>query len=219
MTSEKSFCNSAGKHLAEEILKSLEDLGIPVEDMRGQVYDGAPNMFSQHVGVQARIRENSPFATYIHYSGHCLNLVIAHSCALPEVRNVQVLDKLKNCCMFFQKSAKRNGLLELVVSKGVGEETKRKALLDLCRTRWLCVTKPIVVVVVDLPLLRVAVERSDNPISLEKPCQASLPPDQQGHHSLGRHPEVQYIVGMILGWDLVRCWARVRRVSLGRESS
>ena len=23
--------------------------------------------------------------------------------------------------------------------------------------------------------------------------QASLPPDQQGHHSLGRHPEVQYI--------------------------
>ena len=43
-------------------------------------------------------------------------------------------------------------------------------------------------VVVDLPLLRVAVEGSDNPISLEKSCQASLPPDQQGHHSLGRHP-------------------------------
>ena len=51
----------------------------------------------------------------------------------------------------------------------------------------------VVVVVVDLPLLCVAVEGSDNPISLEKPCQASLPPDQQGHHSLGRHPEVQHI--------------------------
>ena len=50
------------------------------------------------------------------------------------------------------------------------------------------------VVVVDLPLLRVAVEGSDNPISLEEPCQASLPPDQQRHHSLGRHPEVQYAV-------------------------
>ena len=34
-----------------------------------------------------------------------------------------------------------------------------------------------VVVVVDLPLLRVAVEASDNPITLEQPCQASLPPD------------------------------------------
>ena len=50
-----------------------------------------------------------------------------------------------------------------------------------------------VVVVVDLPLLRVAVEVSDNPVSLEKPCQASLPPDQQGRHSLGRQPEVQYV--------------------------
>ena len=49
-------------------------------------------------------------------------------------------------------------------------------------------------VVVDLPLLRVAVDGSDNPISLEKPCQASLPPDQQRHHSLGRHPRVQYAV-------------------------
>ena len=46
------------------------------------------------------------------------------------------------------------------------------------------------VVVVDLPLLRVAVEGSDNPVSLKKPCQASLPPDQQGRHSLGRQPEV-----------------------------
>ena len=50
-----------------------------------------------------------------------------------------------------------------------------------------------VVVVVDLPLLRVTVEGSDNPVSLEKPCQASLPPDQQGRHSLGRQPEVRYI--------------------------
>ena len=48
-------------------------------------------------------------------------------------------------------------------------------------------------VVVDLPLLRLAVEGSDNPVSLEKPCQASLPPDQKGRHSLGRQPEVQYI--------------------------
>ena len=56
-------------------------------------------------------------------------------------------------------------------------------------------TSPVnyVVVVIDLPLLRVAVEGSDNPVSLEKPYQASLPPGQQGRHSLGRHPEVHYV--------------------------
>ena len=51
----------------------------------------------------------------------------------------------------------------------------------------------LLVVVVDLPLPRVAVEGSDNPITLEQPCKAYLPPDQQRHHSLGRHPKVQDI--------------------------
>ena len=59
--------------------------------------------------------------------------------------------------------------------------------------RYVCCSECNVVVVIDLPLLRVAVEGSDNPVSLEKPCQASLPPDQQRRHSLGRHPEVQYV--------------------------
>ena len=64
------------------------------------------------------------------------------------------------------------------------------AFFKLKLVRW---GMGLIVVVVDLPLLRVAVEGSDNPVSLEKPCQASLPPDQQGRHSLGRQPEVQYV--------------------------
>ena len=83
--------------------------------------------------MQARIREHSPLATYIHCSGHSLNLVISHSCALPEVRNV--LDKLKHCSRFFQFSPKRNGLLELIIKNKV-PDTKRKPLLDLCKTCW-----------------------------------------------------------------------------------
>ena len=51
---------------------------------------------------------------------------------------------------------------------------------------FICYFCHVFIVVVDLPLLRVAVEGSDNPISLEKLCQASLPPDQQRHHSLQR---------------------------------
>ena len=124
----------AGSHTADDVLKLFKNLEIPVENMRGQGYNGAVNISNHQVGVQARIREEAPLAAYIHCSRHCLNLVISPSCSLPEVRNV--LDKLKNCCMFFHNSPKRNGLLELVVRKGVTVDSKREGLLDLCRTRW-----------------------------------------------------------------------------------
>ena len=45
-------------------------------------------MSSEQVGVQAYIKQVSPVAVYTHCSGHCLNLVISHSCTVPSVRNV-----------------------------------------------------------------------------------------------------------------------------------
>ena len=44
-----------GKHIAEEIGKSLTDLDIPVNNIRGQGYDGTSNKSRQRVGVQSRI--------------------------------------------------------------------------------------------------------------------------------------------------------------------
>ena len=103
--------------------------------MRGQGYDGASNMSSEAVGVQTRIREKSPLATYIHCSGHCLNLVISHSCTLPEVCNM--LDKLMNCSLFFQHYPKRNNLLQYIVNNKLKDHpTKHKVLLQLCKTHW-----------------------------------------------------------------------------------
>ena len=84
--------------------------------------------------LMARIKQISPLATYIHCSSHQLNLVISHSCALPEVRNV--VDRLRNCCHFFLASSKQNGLLEHIVSSNVQHKGTQKALLDLCKTRW-----------------------------------------------------------------------------------
>ena len=91
-------------------------------------------MSSSRVGVQALIREKSPLAIYTHCSGHCLNLVISHSCCLPSIRNT--LDKVKATCLFFLNSPKRNELLCEVVSHDVVEMSKRKPLIDLCKTRW-----------------------------------------------------------------------------------
>jgi len=105
-----------GHHIATAIKQVLLSLGIAIEGCRGQGYDGAANMSSETVGVQALIRQDAPKAVYTHCSGHCLNLVIAHSCSLPIVRNT--LDKMKATVMFFTNSPKRELLLREVATQG-----------------------------------------------------------------------------------------------------
>ena len=72
-----------GEAIATQICSDLASLGLDVKDIRGQGYDSALNMSSALNHVQAHIKEQSPLATYTHCSGHCLNLVISHSCNLP----------------------------------------------------------------------------------------------------------------------------------------
>lgn len=123
-----------GESIAARICSDLTNLGLDLTNIRGQGYDGASSMSSNRVGVQAIIREHSPLAFYTHCCGHCLNLVICHSCNFPIVRNV--IDKMKATCLFFLNSPKRNGLLCEIVSNNVVEVSKRKPLIDLCKTRW-----------------------------------------------------------------------------------
>ena len=123
-----------GAAISEALLQFLNENNIPTCNMRGQGYDGASNMSSNVAGVQARIKEVAPLATYIHCSGHCLNLVISKSCSLPQIRNVY--DRMQSCWRFFLNSPKRIGLLELIVKHNITDDTKRKPLLDLCKTRW-----------------------------------------------------------------------------------
>lgn len=123
-----------GEYVAYTIKACLETVGLDLTNIRGQGYDGAANMASNRVGLQARIRQYSPRAVYVHCSGHCLNLVIAHSCSLVQIRNM--IDKLKAVNKFFRDSPKREGLLIDIVNRNVIENTRRKPLLDLCRTRW-----------------------------------------------------------------------------------
>ena len=123
-------------HIATTIKQELQNLGIPLEACRGQGYDDATNTGSEVLGLQALIRNDAPKAVYTHCSGHCLNLVIAHSCALPVVRNSLDKLKMKASVMFFTNSPKRERLLAEVVTKGGHPLGLRKPLTDVCRTRW-----------------------------------------------------------------------------------
>ena len=124
-----------GENVAEAILEFLRENYIPVANMRRQGYNGASNMASNKVGVQARIKQEAPLAVYVHCNGHCLNLVISKSCSLPQVRNV--VDRLLQCSHFFLYP-KRNGTLEMIVTHNIVQyhPTTRKSILDFCKTRW-----------------------------------------------------------------------------------
>ena len=129
-----SLTRVTGEAIAAQVCSDLRSLDLDLTNIRGQGYDGASNMSSERVGVQALIRKESPLAVYTHCSGHCLNLVISHSCSTPMVRNI--LDKMKATCLFFLCSPKRANVLSEIVGRNVVEKSRRAPLIDLCRTRW-----------------------------------------------------------------------------------
>ena len=97
------------------------DLG----DCRGQGYDGASNM-SGESGVQGRLLQENPKATYIHCNSH-----IVQACSLQAIRNMNCT--VTEAANFFNNSQKRQSFLEKVIDK----KTKVVRVKDLCRTRWI----------------------------------------------------------------------------------
>ena len=124
---------TTGESIATAITQSLAKHNIDIKQARGQAYDGASNMSSCRVGVQARIKQIVPQALYIHCSNHILNLSIAAACKIPSIRDT--IDVLNAVFLFFDMSPKRQRLLERVLE--VYEcESRVKKLKGLCKTRW-----------------------------------------------------------------------------------
>ncbi|GFT83206.1 zinc finger MYM-type protein 1 [Trichonephila clavipes] len=67
---------SIGYELSTLILKTLETLGLNLQDMRGQAFDNGANMRRNKSGVQSRINALNPRAFYLPCSSHSLNLVV-----------------------------------------------------------------------------------------------------------------------------------------------
>ncbi|KAL4118873.1 hypothetical protein QTP88_011755, partial [Uroleucon formosanum] len=57
-----------GENLANTIIQKLKEIGLSLEFLRGQGYDSGANMSGKYFGVQARILNLQPKATYTHLS-------------------------------------------------------------------------------------------------------------------------------------------------------
>ena len=93
----------------EELFKVLmggEDGGymgrnqIPLQNGRGQGYDGAGNMTGLHNGLQARVCNLYPKMHFHWCSGHCLNLFLAKACEKVK----KVVDHVQETGAILQRS-------------------------------------------------------------------------------------------------------------------
>jgi hypothetical protein len=107
----------------------MESHGLDLSRLRGQGYDGAANMSGVYSGVQARLREIQPLATYVHCMAHNLNLALNDSCnGVPDVANFyDMLEKLYN----FFRSVRRWGMLQQAA-----QSNRKIALKRVQTTRW-----------------------------------------------------------------------------------
>ena len=123
-----------GFDLANLISNAITDLGIDIQNCRGQGYDGAGAVSGHTKGLSARILGINRKALYVHCHSHRLNLCVSNSCKVQPVRNM--MDHVKDVSYFYNLSQNRQQCLEL----HVGEHCpgiKRKKLKDVCRTRWM----------------------------------------------------------------------------------
>ena len=124
---------TSGRVLANLITSAVQDLNLPLSDVRGQCYDGASNMPSYLNGAAALIHQScGDKAFYTYCSARCLNLCIVSMANVQLVKNMWAI--MKELAMFFNMSPKRQQALD---DHAKDDETRVSKLVDLSTTRWM----------------------------------------------------------------------------------
>jgi hypothetical protein len=68
------------KAISTAIVTAIRDVGLSMDNLRGQGYDGVSVMSGEVSGVKTRIQQIQPRAFYHHWRAHVLNLVVTSTC-------------------------------------------------------------------------------------------------------------------------------------------
>ncbi|XP_047105419.1 52 kDa repressor of the inhibitor of the protein kinase-like [Schistocerca piceifrons] len=117
--------------LGNTIITHLLSYNLDMDKLVGQGFDGAAIMSGQIRGVRTMIAEQYLTAQFVHCVAHVLNLVLAHSCEIPMIRNC--IGTIKSIVNFFRQSPLRDNLLKKISDQ---TESSHSTLISLCETRW-----------------------------------------------------------------------------------
>lgn len=90
--------------IANAIKGMLLEVGLSLNELQGQGYDGASTMAGERSGVQQKIREIQSKALYAHCAGHSLNLAIVNSCSVTPIQNC--ISQIKGITIWIKSSPK-----------------------------------------------------------------------------------------------------------------
>ncbi|XP_022003733.1 zinc finger MYM-type protein 1-like [Helianthus annuus] len=119
--------DTTGKGLFDVTYAELQNLGLEIDDMRGQGYDNGANMKGSHQGVQTRFLKENPRAFYTPCGSHSLNLTLcdmAYSC----VKGKSFFGHIQRIYTIFANSINRWQILK--------DNVKNWSLKSLSQTRW-----------------------------------------------------------------------------------
>ena len=108
-------------------------LGLSLEKVVAECFDGASNMSGVHRGLAARMKVCSPLAIYIHCYGHLLNLAIQDTMAdIEPLRNaLGIIQSLHN---FIEGRTKRHAVFCDIDNGAQFVRTLKSQSV----TRWCC---------------------------------------------------------------------------------
>ena len=116
--------------LVETTCKYIEDIGIEIEKLRGQAFDGASVVSGAHNGVQKLMKDRSSKSVpFVHCAAHNLNLVV-NDAVNPVVENDNFFGVIQSIYVFLSSSINRSRDLQLLVVDS------SLSLKKLCTTRW-----------------------------------------------------------------------------------
>ena len=78
-----------GCAIAEAILGRLSLWKLPLENLRGQRYDGSSNMAGARSDCKAIISQQVPMALYTLCAAHQLNLAVVEACSIRAFKNAE----------------------------------------------------------------------------------------------------------------------------------
>ena len=129
---------TTGEEITNILIEKLNSLGLQVEDIVGQGYDGGSNMSGIRKGVQARIRELNPLALFTHCYSHSLNRVLVNSvCNHRNIEASKFFGIVELVYTFIEGSAQRHGYF-IERQREIQPDQRPLHLVGLSDTRWNC---------------------------------------------------------------------------------